>query len=70
MLQQSALVAVAILAAAGLSRLGFKIDSNGILSGEGIPHGLQATPVSLEEMLPCVGQAAIGIEVRENDRRQ
>ena len=58
-----------ILAAAGLRRLGFKIDSNGILSGEGIPNGLHATPVSLEEMLPCVGQAAIGIEVRENNSR-
>lgn len=58
-----------ILAAAGLRRLGFKIDSDGILSGEGIPEGLHATPVSLDEMLPCVGQAAVGIEVREKDER-
>jgi hydroxymethylbilane synthase len=58
-----------ILAAAGLCRLGFKINSNGILSGEGIPNGLHATTVSLDEMLPCVGQAAIGIEVRESDSR-
>ncbi|MEO5803678.1 MAG: hydroxymethylbilane synthase [Verrucomicrobiota bacterium] len=58
-----------ILAAAGLHRLNFKIDSEGVLTGEGIPNGLHATPISPEEMLPCVGQAAIGIEVRENDAR-
>lgn len=58
-----------ILAAAGLHRLGFKIDGQGILSGEGIPGDLSATPVPLDEMLPCVGQAAIGIEIRENDSR-
>jgi hydroxymethylbilane synthase len=58
-----------ILAAAGLHRLNFEIDGNGMLRGEGIPEGLFATPISLDEMLPCVGQAALGIEVRENDSR-
>lgn len=58
-----------LLAAAGLARLGFQIDSAGCLSGEGIPDGLCAVPMSLDEMLPCVGQAAIGIEIRENDPR-
>jgi hydroxymethylbilane synthase len=58
-----------ILAAAGLRRLGFQIDEQGILSGEGIPNSLCATLVPLDEMLPCVGQAAIGIEVRESDSR-
>lgn len=56
-----------ILAAAGLERLGFRITSSGQLQGEGIPHGLGATVLSISEMLPCVGQAAIGIEIREND---
>jgi hydroxymethylbilane synthase len=58
-----------ILAAAGLERLHFKIGLDGILRGEGIPSGLFATPVSPDEMLPCVGQAALGIEIRENDPR-
>jgi porphobilinogen deaminase len=58
-----------ILAAAGLERLLFRISPAGILEGEGVPPGLGATPLSLAEMLPCVGQAAIGIEIRENDSR-
>jgi hydroxymethylbilane synthase len=58
-----------ILAAAGLQRLHFEINSKGFLTGEGIPRGLYATPISPDEMLPCVGQAAIGIEVRESDAR-
>ncbi|MEO7299902.1 MAG: hydroxymethylbilane synthase [Verrucomicrobiota bacterium] len=58
-----------ILAAAGLERLDFKISPDGILCGEGIPPGLFATPISPDEMLPCVGQAALGIEIRENDPR-
>lgn len=58
-----------ILAAAGMERLRFLIDSNGVISGEGIPQGLLATKLEPEEMLPCVGQAAIGIEVRAGDER-
>jgi len=58
-----------ILAAAGLERLGFRITAAGQLKGEGVPPGLAATRISVSEMLPCVGQAAIGIEIRENDPR-
>ena len=58
-----------ILAAAGLERLGFRITSTGELLGTDIPEGLGATALSAGEMLPCVGQAAIGIEIRENDPR-
>ncbi len=58
-----------ILAAAGLLRLGFQLAPAGKLSGDGVPAGLLATPLSVHEMLPAVGQAAIGIEVRENDPR-
>ena len=58
-----------ILAAAGLERLGFRITPAGQLQGDGIPPGLSATALSVSEMLPCVGQAAIGIEIRENDPR-
>ena len=58
-----------ILAAAGLERLNFRIAPAGELEGDGVPPGLGATPLSIDEMLPCVGQAAIGIEIRENDPR-
>ena len=56
-----------VLAMAGLRRLGYQIAPNGELSGEGIPPGLFANPLSPDEMLPCVGQAAIGLEIRAND---
>ncbi|HYV31859.1 MAG TPA: hypothetical protein VEO53_12250, partial [Candidatus Binatia bacterium] len=56
-----------ILAAAGLERLGFRISPSGQLQGEGVPPGLGGTSLSIEEMLPCVGQAAIGIEIRDRD---
>ena len=58
-----------ILAAAGLERLHFRITPAGLLEGEDVPAGLAATRLSVGEMLPCVGQAAIGIEIRENDAR-
>jgi len=54
-----------ILAMAGIKRLGFQISEGGRLMGEGIPEGIMATPLALEEMVPCVGQAAIGLEIRE-----
>jgi hydroxymethylbilane synthase len=58
-----------ILALAGITRLKFKIKADGTLSGDDVPAGLLASVLSLEEMLPCVGQAAIGIETRTNDER-
>ena len=56
-----------ILALAGLTRLHFKINADGTISGDAVPAGLLATVLGLEEMLPCVGQGAIGIEIRAND---
>ena len=56
-----------VLAAAGLNRLQFKIAADGALSGKDVPEGVKAFRIPLEEMLPCVGQAAIGIEIRAND---
>jgi hydroxymethylbilane synthase len=68
-----------ILAAAGLARLNVKIRADGrFLSA---PHpfpdvrgpsledlaGLLGSLLEPEEMVPCVGQAAIGIEIREAD---
>jgi hydroxymethylbilane synthase len=58
-----------VLAAAGLERLHFSTAGSAELSGPDVPAGLIATPIPMEEMLPCVGQAALGIEIRENDPR-
>ncbi len=58
-----------VLAAAGLSRLNFTITADGKLTGSGIPQGLLALYFDDEQMLPCVGQGAIGLETRENDKR-
>ena len=53
-----------LLAAAGLHRLGMSIAPGGELKGEAVPSGLKATLLSLEEMIPAVGQGAIGVETR------
>ena len=58
-----------VLALAGISRLNFTIAKNGTLHGDAVPDGLLASVLSLEEMLPAVGQGAIGIEIRANDER-
>lgn len=56
-----------VLAAAGLNRLQFTIAPDGTLSGKDVPEGVKAYRIPVEEMLPCVGQAAIGIEIRAKD---
>ncbi len=58
-----------VLALAGLTRLNFLIQPDGKLIGDAVPEGLLATTLGLAEMLPCVGQGAIGIEIRERDER-
>jgi len=69
-----------ILAAAGLERLGYAVREDGTLMSrpEGAGDDLRewreeaefrATFLSVEDMLPCVGQAALGIEVRADDPR-
>ena len=58
-----------ILALAGLTRLNFQISSDGKLLGDAVPDGLLATVLDLKVMLPCVGQGAIGIEIRADDER-
>jgi len=58
-----------ILALAGMARLNFKINADGTISGDAVPAGLLATVLGLDEMLPCVGQGAIGIEIRAHDER-
>lgn len=63
-----------VLAAAGLKRLGFEIGENGSLGVAAsspeqgtVPKGLDATFLNVKEMVPCVGQGAIGIEGRAGD---
>lgn len=56
-----------ILAMAGLRRLGVTFGPGGALAGEGIPAGCAGVPLDVDEMIPCVGQAALGFESREND---
>ena len=56
-----------VLACAGLARLKMTITAEGKLTGESVPDGLLATVLPMEEMLPCVGQAAIGLQTRTGD---
>jgi hydroxymethylbilane synthase len=58
-----------VLALAGLTRLNFSINGQGMLQGDAVPDGLLATVLEADEMLPCVGQGAVGIEVRQEDER-
>ena len=58
-----------ILALAGLTRLNFNITPEGKLLGDAVPDGLLATILETDVMLPCVGQGALGIEIREEDER-
>ena len=56
-----------VLALAGLTRLNFTLSPDGTIHGEAVPPGLLATVLDVDVMLPCVGQAAIGIEIRADD---
>lgn len=58
-----------VLALAGISRLNFRITPEGRLEGDAVPDGLLAVVLDTDEMLPCVGQGAVGIEIRAGDGR-
>jgi hydroxymethylbilane synthase len=58
-----------VLALAGISRLNFRVTEEGRLTGDAVPDGLLATILETDVMLPCVGQGAVGIEIREQDER-
>jgi hydroxymethylbilane synthase len=58
-----------VIALAGLTRLNFEIKPDGKLVGDAVPDGLLATVLDLDVMLPCVGQGAIGVEIRAGDER-
>lgn len=56
-----------VLALAGITRLNFLIRPDGRIEGNTVPEGMLAMVLDVEVMLPCVGQAAIGIEARADD---
>lgn len=56
-----------VLACAGIARLGMVITPDGRLTGDSVPDGLLASVLPMNEMLPCVGQAAIGLQTRTGD---
>lgn len=56
-----------VLARAGLNRLGYRIEADGKLTGPEAPDGLFAVVVDIDQMLPCVGQGCLGIEIRSDD---
>ena len=58
-----------VLALAGMTRLHFRITPEGRIEGDVVPEGLSATVLDTDVMLPCVGQGAVGIEVRAGDER-
>jgi hydroxymethylbilane synthase len=58
-----------VLALAGITRLNFTVTPDGKLHGDAVPDGLLATILDVDVMLPCVGQGAIGIEIRADDER-
>jgi len=62
-------LAATVLALAGLTRLNFRVTPEGNLQGDAVPDGLLATILDVDVMLPCVGQGAIGIEIRADDER-
>lgn len=68
-LAERAEIDATVLALAGITRLNFTISADGRLQGDAVPDGLLATVLDTDVMLPCVGQGAVGIEVREQDER-
>lgn len=56
-----------VLALAGITRLHYRVTAEGYLTGPDVPEGILATVLDPEVMLPCVGQGAIGIELRSDD---
>jgi porphobilinogen deaminase len=68
-LAERAEIDATVLALAGITRLNFTITTDGRLQGDAVPDGLLAKVLDTDVMLPCVGQGAVGIEVREQDER-
>lgn len=68
-LAERAEIDATVLALAGMNRLHYAIAPDGHLTGEAVPPGLRAVVLDTDVMLPCVGQGAVGIEIRAGDQR-
>jgi hydroxymethylbilane synthase len=66
-LAQNGALDATVLALAGITRLNYKVHPEGRIEGGDVPKGLLATILDIDVMLPCVGQGAIGLEIREDD---
>ena len=55
-----------VLAMAGMNRLGFSQAEDGSLHGPDVPGGLRLLPLDVNQVVPAVGQAAIGIEIPDH----
>jgi hydroxymethylbilane synthase len=62
-------ISATILAVAGLSRLGISFSPEGSLTGPNVPNHLVGAILETNVMLPCVGQGALGIQIRSEDAR-
>jgi hydroxymethylbilane synthase len=62
-------IGATVLAAAGLNRLQMRVSAAGELQGSEVPAGLGVFIFDPAQMLPCVGQGAIGLEIRAGDAR-
>ena len=56
-----------VLAAAGLNRLKYQLPPDQPIGGKEAPTGIFASFVPVGDMVPCVGQGAIGLETRADD---
>ena len=68
-LAEDAKLDATILAAAGLARLRFRLTDAGGLAGGDVPEGLLAVKLETDEMPPCAGQGAIGLEIRADNEQ-
>ncbi|MCX8108571.1 MAG: hydroxymethylbilane synthase [Verrucomicrobiae bacterium] len=68
-LAESPKIHAIVLAQAGLDRLNFQITPNARLTGDAAPPNLRAFPIPANILIPCVGQGAIGLEIRADDER-
>jgi hydroxymethylbilane synthase len=68
-LAEDAKLDATILAAAGLGRLQFRLTDDGELAGSQVPEGLLAVRLETDEMPPCAGQGAIGLEIRADNEQ-
>jgi hydroxymethylbilane synthase len=68
-LAKSSDIDATLLAVAGLERLRINFSAEGALIGQTAPQNLLGSILETDTILPCVGQGALGIEIREKDEQ-